>query len=135
MEIDVLNASTEAEIDAAFAAIAQRRANALLVMPDTLFITRREQITALASRYAIPSCYGFREFVVAGGLMSLGSDLIDGSRQQGLYAARVLKGMKPAEMPVIQADKFTLAINRTAAKKLGLTISRGFLERVDEVIE
>jgi putative ABC transport system substrate-binding protein len=135
VEIEIVNATSETEINAAFAALAQRRANALLVMPDTLFISRRDQITALAAREAIPACYGFREFVVAGGLMSLGSDLIEGSRQQGLYAARVLKGAKPADMPVIQADKFNLVVNRTAAKKLGLSVSRDFLERVDEIVD
>jgi putative ABC transport system substrate-binding protein len=133
--IHVVNASTVAEIDAAFAALAQSRLNALVVMPDSYFITRREQIVALAAQYAIPTCYSFREYPVAGGLMSYGPDLIESNRQHGLYTARVLKGAKPADLPVMQATKFDLVINRQATKKLGLAISRDFLERVDEVVE
>jgi putative ABC transport system substrate-binding protein len=133
--IQLFYASTEGEIDAAFAAIAQSRVNAVLVAADAYFISRRDQIVGLAARYAIPACYSFREFTVAGGLMSLGPDLADAHRQQGLYVARVLKGARPADLPVIQAAKFLLAVNRKAAKKLGLTISRDFVERIDEVIE
>jgi putative ABC transport system substrate-binding protein len=133
--IQLFYASTEAEINAAFAAIAQAHVNAVLVATDAYFISRRDQIVGLAARYAIPACYSFRDFAVAGGLMSLGPDLVDGSRQQGLYAARVLKGAKPADLPVIQASKFALVVNRKAAKNLGLTISRDFRERIDEVVE
>jgi putative ABC transport system substrate-binding protein len=90
---------------------------------------------ALAARHAIPACYAFREFAVAGGLMSFGPDLVDSNRQAGLYAARILKGANPATLPIIQAEKFELVINRNTAKKLGIPISRDFVARVNEVIE
>jgi len=134
-EIQVLNASNESEIDAAVAAAKQRHANALLVSADALFVTRRDQIVALASRYAIPASYSSREFAVQGGLMSYGPDFADGYRQAGIYAARILRGAKPAELPVIQATKFALVVNLKTAKKLGIAVPRDFLQRVDEVIE
>ena len=134
-KLQIVNASSEAEIDAAFAAIKQGRANAVLVSADSFFLTRRDQIVALAARYAIPACYAFREYAVAGGLMSYGPDLIDSSRQQGQYTARILKGAKPAELPVVQSSKIELLLNGKAARKLGLVVAREFLARVDEVIE
>ncbi|HLQ27052.1 MAG TPA: ABC transporter substrate-binding protein, partial [Acidiferrobacterales bacterium] len=134
-KIEVLQASSEGEIEAAFTAIKQSRANALLVGADAFFITRRDQIVALAARLGIPACYGFREYAVAGGLMSYGPDLAEGYRQAGVYAARILKGARPADMPVIQLSKFELIINLNTARKLGLAISRDFLARVDEVIQ
>lgn len=135
IEVRVFQASTEAEVDSVFAAIIQSRLNALLVSNDAFFLTRREQIVALAARYALPASYPFREYAVAGGLMSLGPDLIDAYRQQGVYTARVLKGEQPAELPVFQATKFQLIVNRKAAQKLGLVISRDFLERINEMVE
>jgi putative tryptophan/tyrosine transport system substrate-binding protein len=133
--VQVLRASSVSEIDAAFNTVARSRANALLVATDPFFTTNRDQIIALAARHAIPASYAFREFVVAGGLMSYGSNLADSYRQTGVYAARVLKGAKPSDLPVIQATKLELVLNLTTAKKLGLSISRDFLSRVDEVIE
>lgn len=134
-KIEVLQASSEGEIEAAFTAIKQSRANALLVAADAFFVTRRDQIVALAARHGIPTCYGFREYPVAGGLMSYGPDLAEGYRQAGVYAARILKGAKPADMPVIQLSKFELIINLNTARKLGLAVSRDFLARADEVIQ
>jgi putative ABC transport system substrate-binding protein len=133
--IQVINASTEAEIDKAFATIAQNRVNAILVAPDSYFISRRDQIVTLAAHYAIPACYPFREFAAAGGLVSYGADRAANSRGVGVYTARVLKGTKPGDLPVVQSNKFELVVNRKTAKKLGLALSRDFLERVDEVIE
>ncbi len=133
--VQVLRASSVSEIEASFFAIKQARANALLVATDPFFTTNRNQIVALAARHAVPASYAFREFVVAGGLMSYGSNLADNYRQTGIYAARVLKGAKPADLPVIQATKVELVLNLKTAKKLGLSISRDFLARVDEVIE
>jgi len=134
-EIRVFNASTEAEIESAFAAIAQSRPDGLLVSNDAYFFTRRDQIVALAARFAVPTCYPFREFAIAGGLMSLGPDLNRASREQGRYTARVLNGTKPADLPVFQAEKFELIVNRKTVKKLGLTVSRNFLDRVNEIVE
>ena len=135
MEIHVLNASTAAELDIAFAAAKERRANALLVATDGLFTNQRERIVALAARQGIPACYAFREFAVAGGLVSYGADLIEANHQVGLYTARILKGSNPADLPVVQATKIELVVNLKTAKKLGLAISRDFLARVDEVIQ
>ena len=134
-KLQLVNASSEADIDAAFAAINQGRASAVLVSADSYFLTRRDQIVALAARHAIPACYAFREYAVAGGLMSYGPDLVDASRQQGQYTARILKGAKPAELPVVQSSKIELLLNGKAARKLGLVVAREFLARVDEVIE
>ena len=135
MQVDIVNARTESEIDAVFAAINQMRANALLVATDPFFTSRREQIVALAARYAIPASYPFRDFPVAGGLMSYGQNLSETYRQVGVYAARILQGVKPADLPILQATKIELVVNLKAAKKLGLVISRDFLARVDEVIQ
>jgi putative ABC transport system substrate-binding protein len=134
-KIEVLSASNEREIEMAFATIKQARAKAVLVAVDPLFVSRREQIVGLAARYAIPASYPFRDYAVAGGLMSYGPHIADSYRQAGLYAARILKGAKPADLPVIQATKIELVVNLKAAKKLGLAISRDFLARVDEVIQ
>jgi putative ABC transport system substrate-binding protein len=134
-KIEVLSASSESEIDAGFAAMKKIRANALLVAADPFFLSRRDQIAALAVRHRIPACYSFREYTAAGGLMSYGADIADGYRQAGVYATRILKGAKPADLPVIQLTKFELIVNLKTAKKLGLHISRDFLARVDEVIQ
>jgi putative ABC transport system substrate-binding protein len=134
-KVRVLEASTAGEIEIAFATIKQSRANALLVATDAFLLTRRDQIVALAAQYAIPAAYAFREFVVAGGLMSYGADNADILRQAGLYAARILKGAKPADLPVIQSSKFELVVNLKTAKKLGRTLTRDFLARIDELIQ
>ncbi len=133
--IEILSASNGAEIDAAFAGLKQSRATVLLVATSGLFTTRRNQLVALAARHAIPASYSRREFVAAGGLMSYGPDYSDVYRLTGLYTARILKGAKPADLPVIQETKFNLVVNLKTAKKLGITVSRDFLARIEEVIE
>ena len=133
--LHVINASSESDIDAAFAAIKKSHIAAVVVASDAFFLTRREQIAALAARHAIPASYASREFAFAGGLMSYGTDLRDIYRQAGIYTGRILKGAKPADLPVLQASKFELVLNLKTAKKLGVTISRDFLARVDTVIE
>jgi putative ABC transport system substrate-binding protein len=134
-EVVILNAGNEHEIDTAFANLAQRKASALLVDNVALFNTRRQQIVALAARYAVPACYELRDSVAAGGLLSYGADLADGYRQIGIYTGRILNGEKPADLPVMQPSKFALVINLKTAKALGLTIPPTLLARADEVIE
>jgi putative tryptophan/tyrosine transport system substrate-binding protein len=134
-EIYVANASNEREIDEAFANISQQKADALLVFTDSIFTNRREQLVALAAHYAIPAMYAFREFPAAGGLISYGADLADEWRKTGIYAGRILKGEKPADLPIQEPTKFELVINLKTAKALGLNVSRDFLLRADEVIE
>lgn len=135
VELVVLRGGADQEIDAAFETIARRRIPALSVASGPFFDTRREKLVALAARHRVPAIYNFREYAAAGGLMSYGIDLPDAYRQTGLYAARILKGAKPAELPVVQSSKFELVINLKTAKNLGLAVSRDFLARVDEVIE
>jgi putative tryptophan/tyrosine transport system substrate-binding protein len=135
LQIQVLNASTSREIDAAFAALARERPDALLVATDTLFTTRRVQMSLQAMRHAIPATYSAREVVEAGGLMSYGSNLTDALRQAGAYTGRILKGAKPADLPVVQASKFELVINAQTARMLGLTVPPTMLATADEVIE
>jgi len=135
VKVQILKASTDREIDAAFVSLVQARTGALLVGSDFLFNSRIEQVTALAARYAIPTMYSFREFVAAGGLISYGISLIEQYRQVGLYAGRILKGEKPADLPVIQATKLALIINLKTAKALGLQIPDRLLALADEVIE
>ena len=134
-DVSIVNARNEPEIDSVFAALQQMHADAVLVATDPFFTTRREQIVALAERYRIPASYAFREFPMTGGLMSYGPNIADSYRQAGVYAARVLNGAKPADLPVVQATKIELVVNLKTAKKLGLSISREFLARVDEVIQ
>jgi putative tryptophan/tyrosine transport system substrate-binding protein len=134
-EVVVFHASNESDIDSAFARMAAARPGALLVSADPFFNSRREQIVALAARYAFPAIYEWREFVEVGGLMSYGTDLVEAYRLQGAYAGRVLKGEKPADLPVVQLSKFQLIINLNTARVLGLAIPPGVLAIADEVIE
>jgi putative ABC transport system substrate-binding protein len=135
LKVQILKASTDREIDAAFVSLVQARTGALLVGGDVFFNSRIEHIVGLAARHAIPTMYLVPEFVVAGGLISYGESLIEQYRQVGLYAGRILKGEKPADLPVIQATKFALIINLKTAKALGLQIPDRLLALADEVIE
>lgn len=135
LQIKIVRASTSSEINAAFAMIVRERSDALFVGQDAFFNSRRVQLTHLASRHTLPAIYGGRDFVVAGGLMSYGSNITDAYRQVGGYAGRVLKGARAADLPVVQASKFELVINTQAAKLLDLTVPPKLLSIADEVIE
>jgi putative ABC transport system substrate-binding protein len=135
VQLQIVTASTESEIDSAFATLDNLHVDALLVGDDVFFTSRRDQITALAASHAVPAIYQFREFAAAGGLMSYGSSLTALIRQLGIYAGRILKGAKPADLPVQQPTTFELAINLKTANALGLTVPQSILARADEVIE
>ncbi len=134
-QIRILNASTEGEVDAAFATLGELRIGAILVASDPFFVSRRDQIVALAARQALPAIYQFREFPVGGGLMSYGASLADAYRQLGVYTGKILKGAKPAELPFQQVVKVEMIIKLKTAKALGLTVPLSLLGRADEVIE
>jgi putative tryptophan/tyrosine transport system substrate-binding protein len=135
LQLHVVNASTESEIDAAFRTLTELRAGALVVSVDPFLNNQRAQIVALAARHAVPAIYGVREFAAAGGLMSYGNDLADAYRQVGIYAGKILKGAKPADLPVQQVARVEFVINLKTAKTLGLTFPITLLGRADEVIE
>jgi len=135
LQIQLLNASSSREINAAFATFVHARPDALYIGGDAFFTSRRVQIAALAARHAIPTLCPGREYVEAGGLLSYGTNIADAWRQVGVYTGRILKGAKPADLPVVQASKFELVINAETARMLGLTVPPMLLARADEVIE
>jgi len=134
-QLVILKASNDAELDAAFAALLREQVVALLVASDPFFDTRHEHIIAFAAKHRLPAIYQFRQYALAGGLISYGPSLTDAYRQAGVYVGRILKGAKPAELPVLQPTKFDLVINLKTAKALGLAISPSLLVRADDVIE
>jgi putative ABC transport system substrate-binding protein len=134
LQLRVLKATSHEEFEEVFATIMRERIGALLVQNNAVFVGRREQLVALAARYAVPTIYEAREFMAAGGLVSYGSNRFDAMRQVGVYAGRILKGEKAAELPVAQPTKFELVINLKAAKAIGLTVPNNLLAAADEVI-
>jgi len=135
LQIQILQAGTSREIEAAFATLVRDRADALFVAPDGFFTSRRVQFATLATRHAIPATYPVRDFAEVGGLMSYGVNITDTLRQVGVYAGRILKGAKPADLPVVQSTKFEFVINMQTARALGIEVPAQLLATVDEVIE
>jgi putative ABC transport system substrate-binding protein len=135
LQIQVLNASNGNELDAAFTTLVSGRADGLLIGADAFFVSRRVQIAILAARHMVPAIYTIGDYAEAGGLISYGTDVTDSVRQQGVYVGRILKGSKPADLPVVQSTKFKLVINLRTAKALGLEVPPTLLSRADEVIE
>ncbi len=135
LQIQILNATTIGEIDAAFATFARERPDALFVAPDGFFNSRRVQFGTLTARNGIPASYANREAVAAGGLMSYGTDIADMFHQVGVYTGQILKGAKPADLPVLQSTKFEFVINLQTARALGIEVPSGLLSIADEVIE
>jgi putative ABC transport system substrate-binding protein len=135
IQLIVLGAGSEQEIDSIFSTLPQRRIAALVVTADGFLISRQEQLVALAARYGVPTMYPLRQYVAAGGLISYGANLPEAFRQAGIYVGRILKGAKPADLPVEQPTRFELVINTKTAKALGLTIAPSLLLRADQVIE
>ena len=135
LQIHIVNASTSREIEAAFAALVREQADALFVAGDAFFNSRRVQLATLAAHYRIPAAYSLREAVEAGGLMSYGADRADMYRQVGVYTGQILKGAKPAELPVLQSSKFEFVINAQTARLLGIEVPNALQLLADEVIE
>jgi len=134
-QIDVITTATIRDIDAGFGSLAQKQVSGVLIPPGPLFVARRFQLVTLAAHYSVPVIYAQRESAVAGGLMSYGPRLTDGNHQVGIYAARILKGAKPADLPVVQSSKFELVINLQAARIIGINVPSTLLATADEVIE
>jgi putative tryptophan/tyrosine transport system substrate-binding protein len=135
LQLEVLNASTSREIDAAFVGLAQARPDGVFISQDPFLNSRRLQLSMLAMRHGLPASYSGREYAEVGGLMSYGSDIADAYREVGVYCGRILKGAKPADLPVVQSTKFEFVINTQTARILGLTVPQTLLATADEVIE
>jgi len=135
VQLIIVRADAESDFDAAFSDLVRQRAGALLVSASPFFNTRREQLVVLAARHAVPAIFEWRDFAVAGGLMSYGTSLADAYRQVGVYAGQILKGAKPVDLPVVQSTRFELVINMSTAKALGVDVPPTLIARADEVIE
>ena len=135
VQVLVLRASAETDLNAVFVDLVQQRAGALLVCASPLFFSRHQQLVVLAARHAVPAIYEWREFAAAGGLMSYGTSLNDAYRQMGVYAGRILKGEKPAHLPIVQSTKFEFVINLSTAKALHIEVPPTLSARADEIIE
>jgi ABC-type uncharacterized transport system substrate-binding protein len=135
LKLQVLNATSSREIDAAFAPFVRERPDALFVGSGAFFLSRRVQLVHLATRHALPTTYSSRDYAEAGGLLSYGAAIADAYHQVGVYTGRILKGIKPADLPVVQSAKFELVINHQTARMLGLEVPPSLLARADEVIE